>query len=52
MLESSNNLSKDSENRNDNNKDSTKIEKSLINRDDFLYKLNNSWIKRNSLIIK
>ncbi|MDZ4994422.1 hypothetical protein GNF80_15855 [Clostridium perfringens] len=45
MLENLNNIRRSVED----DKDSTKIEKSLNNRDSFLYKLNISWIRRHSL---
>lgn len=45
MLEKSNDINRSVEN----NKNSTKIEKSLNKRDSFLYKLNISWVRRHSL---
>lgn len=49
MSKKLNNSSGNVENCKENNEDSTKIEKSFNNRDDFLYRLNSSWIGRNSL---
>lgn len=49
MSKKLNNSSENLKNCKENNKDSTKIEKSLNNRDEFLYRLNSSWIGRNSL---